>query len=150
MTLFTVHTIDKTTNLIKHERRRPNKSSTNAVIVRQSFREEVRKTLSISTFINDYNHYIRDVDLTNQYRTVYEMHKSIRRNWFYILLILLDISIVNSYRISYIVAIQQDTSTKQLLKHTVFRTKLYMYLFSFFNDPIPCDPEYPCNEHPSL
>ena len=63
--LSTVHTVDKTTNLIERKRRRLNKSSTNAVIVCQSFRKEVRKTLFISIFINDYNHYIRDVDLTN-------------------------------------------------------------------------------------
>ena len=65
MTLSTVHTVDKVTDLIEYERRRPNKSSTNVVIVRQSFKEEIRKTLSISTFIDDYNHHMRDVDLVN-------------------------------------------------------------------------------------
>ena len=105
MILSTVHTIDKVTDLVERERRRPNKSSTNVVIVRQSFEEDVRKTLSISTFINDYNHYMRDVDLVNQYRTAYETYKLIRRSWFCILLILLNISVVNSYRISYIVVL---------------------------------------------
>ena len=33
MTLSTVHTVDKATDLIKRKRRRLNKSSTNAVIV---------------------------------------------------------------------------------------------------------------------
>ena len=75
------------------------------------------------------------INLINQYRTVYEIYKLIRRNWFCILLTLLDISIVNNYRISYITAAQQDTLNEQLPKHTDFRTKLYMYLFSFFNDP---------------
>ena len=65
MTLSTVHTVDKATDLIERERRRPNKSSTNAVIARQPFGKDVRKTLSISTFIDDYNHHIKDVDLTN-------------------------------------------------------------------------------------
>ena len=80
MTLLIVYTVDKVIDLIKYERRRSNKSSTNAAIARQSFREDVRKTLSIFTFIDDYNHYIRDVDLTNQYRTAYETYKSIKRN----------------------------------------------------------------------
>ena len=114
MTLSTVYTIDKVTDLVECERRRPNKSSTNVVIVRQPFGKEVQKTLSIPIFINDYNHHMRDVDLVNQYRTAYETHKPIRRNWFCILLVLLDITVVNNYRISYIVAIQQDTSRKQL------------------------------------
>ena len=99
MTLSTVYIVNETTDLVERERRRSNKLSTNVVITRQSFGKEVRKTLSISTFIDNYNHYMRDVDLVNQYRITYEMHKSIRRSWFYILLVLLDISIVNSYRI---------------------------------------------------
>ena len=106
MALLTVHTVDKATDLVKRERRRLNKSSTNANIARQPFREEIRKTLSIPTFIDDYNHYMGGVDLINQYRAAYKTHKSIRRSWFYILLALLDIIIVNSYRISYIAATQ--------------------------------------------
>ena len=65
MTLLTVYTVDKVTNLIKCERRRLNKLSTNVNIVRQSCEKEVRKTLFIFTFIDDYNHYIRNVDLVN-------------------------------------------------------------------------------------
>ena len=80
MTLSTVHTVNKIINLIKRERRRFNKSSTNVNITRQSFEKEIRKILSISTFIDDYNYYIRDVNLVNQYRTVYETYKSIRKN----------------------------------------------------------------------
>ena len=80
MTLSTVHTINKVIDLVKYKRHRPNKSSTNTVIARQLFGEDVRKTLSIFTFIDDYNYHINDINLTNQYRTVYEMHKSIRRN----------------------------------------------------------------------
>ena len=34
MILFTVHTVNKVTDLVERERRRSNKSSTNAVIVR--------------------------------------------------------------------------------------------------------------------
>ena len=105
MALSTVYTVNKATDLVKRERRRPNKSSINAVIARQPFREEVRKTLSIPTFIDDYNHHMRGVDLINQYRAAYETHKSIRRSWFYILLAFLDITVVNSYRISYIAAL---------------------------------------------
>ena len=80
MILSTIYTVNKVIDLVERERRRLNKSSTNVVIFRQSFKEEVRKLLSILTFINDYNHYIKDVNLINQYKTVYEIHKSIRRN----------------------------------------------------------------------
>ncbi len=75
------------------------------------------------------------VNLANQYRAAYETHKSIRRNWFCVLLALLDITVVNSYRISYINAQQQDMPNNQLPKQADFHIKLYMHLFSFFDDP---------------
>ena len=65
MTLSTVHTVDKVINLVERERRRSNKSSTNIVITRQSFEKKVQKTLFILIFINDYNYYIKDVNLIN-------------------------------------------------------------------------------------
>ena len=52
----------------------------NANIVRQSFEIDVRKTLSILTFIDDYNYYMRDVDLVNQYRVAYKTYKLIRKS----------------------------------------------------------------------
>ena len=65
MILSTIYIVNKVTNLIKRKLRHFNKLSINIIIVRQSFKEEVRKTLSISKFINDYNYYIRNVDLVN-------------------------------------------------------------------------------------
>ena len=65
MILLIVYIVDKVIDLVKRERRRLNKSSTNTVITRQSFKEEVRKTLFILIFIDDYNHYIKDVNLIN-------------------------------------------------------------------------------------
>ena len=72
--------VNKVTNLVKRKRRRFNKSSTNANIVCQSFKIDVQKTLFIFTFINDYNHHIRNVDLVNQYKVTYETYKLIKRN----------------------------------------------------------------------
>ena len=89
--------MNKIIDLVKRKRRRSNKLSINAIITRQLFRKEVRKTLFISTFINDYNYNIRNIDLTNQYKIVYEIYKLFKRNWFCILLILLNIIIVNNY-----------------------------------------------------
>jgi Transposase IS4 len=112
MALSTVYIVDKATDLIERERRRLNKSSTNVVIARQPFGDKVRKPLSILTFIDDYNHYIGGVDLVNQYRAAYETYKSIRRSWFCILLALIDIIVVNSYRISYLAALERSSSPK--------------------------------------
>jgi Transposase IS4 len=120
MALSTVHIVDKATDLIERERRRPNKSSTNVAIARQPFGDEVRKPLSIPTFIDDYNHYIGGVDLANQYKAAYKTHKSIRRSWSCILLALIDIIVVNSYQISYLATLKRSSSLKQLPKHSDF------------------------------
>jgi uncharacterized protein YdeI (YjbR/CyaY-like superfamily) len=41
--LSTVHTVHNVTDLIERERRRPNKTSTNAAMVRKAFGDAVRK-----------------------------------------------------------------------------------------------------------
>jgi hypothetical protein len=43
-------------------RKRPKKTALNAKITRESFRNNPIKILSIPTFIDDYNHYIKRVD----------------------------------------------------------------------------------------
>jgi hypothetical protein len=43
-------------------RKRPKKTASNARITREPFRDSYKKILSIPTFINDYNHYIRGTD----------------------------------------------------------------------------------------
>jgi hypothetical protein len=46
-------------------RKRPKKTASNAKITHKPFKENPIKILSISTFINDYNHYIEGVDQSN-------------------------------------------------------------------------------------
>ena len=65
MILSTIYIIKKVIDLVKYERRRFNKLSTNVIITRQSFEKKIRKILFISIFIDDYNHYIRDINLIN-------------------------------------------------------------------------------------
>ncbi|PVH71599.1 hypothetical protein DL98DRAFT_434847, partial [Cadophora sp. DSE1049] len=45
------------------------------------FRENYIKELVIPRFINNYNYYIRGVDLANQFREVYEAYRATYRNW---------------------------------------------------------------------
>ena len=65
MIFSTVYTVNKVTDFVKCKRRRSNKMSTNVIIIRKLFKEKVYKTLFILKFINDYNYYIRNVNLTN-------------------------------------------------------------------------------------
>jgi len=80
LTLFIIYVIYTSTDLIERERRRPNKTSTNAIIARKPFRDDVRKKLSIPTFINDYNYKMGGVDIGKKYKTKYETYKLVFRN----------------------------------------------------------------------
>ncbi|PVH67790.1 hypothetical protein DL98DRAFT_442769, partial [Cadophora sp. DSE1049] len=61
-------------------RKQPAKTSTNSRIVRQLFKDKHTKELFIPRFINNYNHYIRGVNLANQFKESYETHRTTQRN----------------------------------------------------------------------
>jgi hypothetical protein len=55
-------------------RKRPKKTTSNARITREPFRDKPTKILAISTFIDDYNHYIEGINQTNQLRASFTTH----------------------------------------------------------------------------
>ncbi|PVH72428.1 hypothetical protein DL98DRAFT_433198, partial [Cadophora sp. DSE1049] len=58
-------------------RKRFIKTSTNSRIVRHIFGDNYIKELYIPRFINDYNYYIRGVNLANQFKKAYKTHRTI-------------------------------------------------------------------------
>ena len=71
------HDIQET---VERRRRRPKKTSTNGAIVRGLFGNEVRKSLPIPTFIDDYNYHMGAVDIADQLRSYYYTQQTARRN----------------------------------------------------------------------
>jgi fructose-1,6-bisphosphatase len=61
---------------ITRNRKRPKKTSTNSIIVREIFDGQYRKKLEIPTFINCYNYYMNSVDVANQLRVIVIVHFS--------------------------------------------------------------------------
>ena len=57
-------------------RKRLKKTALNAKITREPFRDKPMKILSIPTFIDNYNHYIRGVDKLNQLRASFTTYFS--------------------------------------------------------------------------
>lgn len=51
--------------LVERERKRPQKSVSNLIIIRKPFKDQSTKILSISLFIDYYNHYMRGIDQAN-------------------------------------------------------------------------------------
>ena len=107
------------------KRKRPSATSTNAAIARAPFGDEIIKELEIPTAINDYNHYMGgvDIDIANQYRSSYEIHRKSERTWFPLLFFFLDATIVNAFRIQSIYKKQQGAS--EISSQLDFRRKLY-------------------------
>lgn len=77
------------------------------------------------------------VDIANQYRASYEIHRKTERVWFPIFFFLIDAAIVNAYRIQYIFKKQQGASSSDLPSQLDFRKKLYKELFAFAAKPRP-------------
>jgi hypothetical protein len=80
LSLSNVYTMDKADNFRERVRKRLAKTLTNRRIIRKVFRDNYIKELSIPCFINDYNQYIRGVNLANQFREAYETYKPTCRN----------------------------------------------------------------------
>ena len=122
--LSTIHSMD---NFVDHMQKRPGKTSTNAAIARKVFGDYPKRELAISTFIDDYNHYMNGVDIGNQMRASYTTHLVTLRNWLPILYWILDAAIINAFRIQHIYMQQQGI--KPLPTQSAFREKLYQELF---------------------
>uniref|UniRef100_U9TZ45 Piggybac transposable element-derived protein 4-like n=1 Tax=Rhizophagus irregularis (strain DAOM 181602 / DAOM 197198 / MUCL 43194) TaxID=747089 RepID=U9TZ45_RHIID len=64
--LSTIHQINGDENRIERIRRRPRETSTNATKVRAIFGSTSKKSLPIPVVIDDYNHFMDGVDITDQ------------------------------------------------------------------------------------
>jgi hypothetical protein len=129
LALSTVHTIHTANDFIARQRKRPAKTSTSARIVRPVFGDNPVKELEIPVFIDDYNHNMGGVDIANQLRESFETHRSSQRNWWPLFYWLIDVVVINSYRLyrTHIEQLGQEIT----LSHIDFRTSLYCHLFSF-------------------
>jgi hypothetical protein len=117
--------VDKAGDFVEKVRKRLAKTSTNGRIVRRVFGDDYTKNLQIPCFIDDYNQHIGGVDLANQFREVYTVHKPTFRTWWPLFYWLIDVACINTYRL------YQLTRGKRFLTHLQFRTELYLKLFSY-------------------
>jgi hypothetical protein len=129
LALSTIHTVHTANDFIIRLRKRPAKTSTSARIVRCIFGDDATKDLEIPLFIDDYNHRMGAVDIANQLRESYETHKATFRNWWPLFYWLIDVIVINSYRL-YQVHMAQ-LGQESTFSHVEFRTSLYSYLFGF-------------------
>jgi hypothetical protein len=79
--LSTVHTVHKETDWISRVRKRPAKTSTNAVVARKPSNGQPTAELKIPRLIDDYNHHMGGVNIANQLRAVCETHRKAWCSW---------------------------------------------------------------------
>jgi hypothetical protein len=101
----------------------PSQTSTSGSIVRTVFRDNPIKELLIPVFIDDYNHNIGGVDIANQLQEAYKTHRATQRNWWPLFYWLIDVVVINSYRLY-----QVHSGNESPLTHLEFRTALYTTL----------------------
>jgi len=92
------------------------------------FGKEKEKELWIPKFIDDYNRFMHGVDIADQFRSYFTVQRQCKRNWKALLHFLVDISIVNAFRLS----AYCDPSFAKLFKlcdkHLRFQTELSVAL----------------------
>lgn len=97
--LSTIHSINNEEDFIERNRRCPRTTSTNAANVRAVFNGQPRALLKIPKLIDDYNHNMNGVDLSDQYRSYYNTQLTVVRTWMPLFFWILDTTVVNAYRI---------------------------------------------------
>ena len=78
--LTTLHSVGPE-HTVERPRKRPRVTSTNGAQIRQVFGASAVKTLAIPKVVDDYNLFVRGVDIVDQLRAVYTCHLPSRRTW---------------------------------------------------------------------
>ena len=119
---------DGTKNVIR-PRRRLAITATNARTSRAVFGEETVKELAIPEFIDTYNHFMNGVDQADQLRSYYTTQRVHMKSWKALWHFLLNVTIVNSYKIAASFSDQSFLSLRQNSSHMRFRVDLATDLF---------------------
>lgn len=89
-----IHTGEETTET---ERKRPRATSTNRTAIRDVWGKDAVKKITIPKVIDDYNHWMNGVDLSDQLIAYYRPNLRCRRIWMPMFFHCLDVVRVNSY-----------------------------------------------------
>ena len=125
-------------DIVKRLRKRSSPTSVNVQIVRPVFDDESFKWLHIPRVIDDYNHYMNDVDRNNQLRKNFTVHRPYERRirrplWYYIL----DVCTVNVYLIWKGNKVDQNKRGQRRFRETLINTLLNT---PYVSSPPPLSP----------
>jgi hypothetical protein len=98
--LTTIHGLEGDNWKVEKLRRKPRTTSLNAAKVREVFGDNSQQLLKIPCVVNDYNLHMGGVDIADQLRGYYTTQLTSRRNWMPLFFWLLDIVLVNSFKLA--------------------------------------------------
>ena len=128
MILF-MNTIHTNKQYVQRMRKKSVKTSTNARTSRASFDNLTVKKLAILDFIDFYNHFMNDVNVTNQLRCYYDTQRVHLKIWKPLWHFLLNITVCNSYKIVNIIEQRSYAELRKHEAHKIFRMKLIKILY---------------------
>ena len=145
-------TISNPRDTVTRLRRRPAKTATNARTSRAVFGEMSTKELDIPAFIDMYNHYMNGVDNADQLRCYYSTQRVHYKNWKPLWHFLLDITIINCYKIHHCMPRRRKKSWIQYSQRE-FRARLASQLFErserTSGRPVPVKASLASRVHPA-
>ena len=137
--VFCVSTIHKPGKVVRRTRKKPRQTVKNQNHVRKIWGNEAKKKIYIPQLIDDYNHWMGGVDLTDQRIAYYLPDLRCFRNWVPLFLQVISIVRVNSYIIYRTNALAKGPKE---MGHKKFTLKTIHYLMNcahahFFEEPEP-------------
>src|SRR5215471_11959551 len=117
-------------------RNRSGATSTSTSITRPIFGDSARKNLPIPTAINDYNHFMGEVDIANRYRANFTtLRRKNYRYWKPLFHWLLDIVLANSYLLAKASRTPRIGKSKDYYTYRRFLELLYKALIAYGEAP---------------
>lgn len=123
-------TVSNGKEVVIRSRRRPPKTATNAATSHVVFGDKTIKELAIPEFIDTYNHFMNGVDQADQLRCYYTTQRVHLKHWKSLWHFLLDVTIVNTYKIVVPSDNQGFPKARKNSSHRRFRIELAWELFN--------------------
>jgi len=114
--------------VITQGRKRPAKGSVGAKSAGPIFGNEYEKDLEVPEFIDDYNHFMRGVDIADQFRSYFKVGRRWYRTWKPLFYFLLDVAVINAFRLSAYCDPTHEMLFKNHRKHREFHRRLALAL----------------------
>lgn len=122
--MFVVSSMHRVGNIVKRNRKRPRVTQVNRNHVSKIWGDSGKKEIYIPWLIDDYNHWMGDVDLSDQHIAYYHPNIKCQRNWIPMFIQTLSMIRVNAY------IVHKEHFKKDSFGHKEFALEIVKHLMS--------------------